>query len=350
MKTVRINTMNKKLLVLAIAAAATATSASAATVYKDDSSTLNVGGRAEFRGDFVGTDSGDEIDGSMNNASRFRLNVGGETQITDGLTGFGFYEAEQGVNSSGDNDANTDFTQRYVYAGLGTNYGDFSFGRQDTATVMISQMSDISTYSGGQKGFITAGDEQINNTILYTGNFLNDALVVKADVVLSSDDNADGYGVAAKYTLPMGLGFALGYAANEGGDGNPSASDDEFQIIGGVNYTTDHIYLGATYTGGETASITPLSGAGIGDAVDFQGVEAVAQYKFDNQFRIQTVYSYQEVDSDDYQNWAELTGGYDFTSNIYAYASYRFNLLDDNSRFGAADEEDSMRLGLLYTF
>ncbi|MCF7353980.1 porin [Vibrio sp. CK2-1] len=341
--------MNKKLLVLAIAAAATATSASAANVYKDGTTTLDVGGRAEFRGDFIGTDSGDEIDGTMHNASRFRLNVGGETQITDGLTGFGFYEAEQGVKSSGDNDASSDFTQRYMFAGLGTKFGDVSFGRQDTATVMISQMSDISTYSGGQKGFITAGDEQINNAILYTGNFLNDALVVKADVVLGDSDNTDGYGVAAKYTLPMGLGFALGYAANEGDSSNAtSAGDDEYQIIGGVNYTNEHLYLGATYTGGETASIDRLM---IGnDAVDFQGVEATGQYKFDNQFRVIATYSYQEVDDEDYQNWAELTGGYDFTNNLYAYMSYRFNLLDEDSAFAGVDEEDSVRLGLLYQF
>lgn len=337
--------MNKKLLVLAIAAAAT--SASAATVYKDDTSTLNVGGRAEFRGDFIGTDSGDEIDGSMNNASRFRLNIGGETQITDGLTGFGFYEAEQGVNSSGNNDANNDFTQRYMFAGLGTDYGKVSFGRQDTATVMISQMSDISTYSGGQKTFTQAGNEQVNNTFLYEGNFLNDALIVKADVVLGSDDNTDGYGVAAKYTLPMGLGFALGYTANEGDiNTKGNAQDNEYQIIGGVNYTNDHLYLGTTYTTGETST----AGGSYLDAVDFQGVEAVAQYKFDSQFRIQTVYSYQEVDNEDYQNWAELTGGYDFTNNLYAYMSYRFNMLDENSRFGAVNEEDSLRLGLLYQF
>lgn len=143
--------MNKKFLVLAIAAAATATSASAATVYKDDTSTFNVGGRAEFRGDFVGQDDGDKIDGTMANKSRFRLNLGGETQITDNLTGFGFYEAEQTVKSSGNNEANDNFTQRYMFAGFGTEYGKVSFGRQDTATVMISQMSDISTYSGGQK-------------------------------------------------------------------------------------------------------------------------------------------------------------------------------------------------------
>lgn len=340
--------MNKKFLVLAIAAAATATSASAATVYKDDTSTFNVGGRAEFRGDFVGQDNGEKIDGTMANKSRFRLNLGGETQITDNLTGFGFYEAEQTVKSSGNNEANDNFTQRYMFAGFGTEYGKVSFGRQDTATVMISQMSDISTYSGGQKTFTQAGNEQINNTFLYSGNFFNDALTIKADAVLGSDDNTDGYGVAAKYTLPMGIGFAVGYTANQG-DTNiqGNAQDDEFQIIGGVNYSNDNLYLGATYTSGETATIAVDAH---NKAVDFEGVEATAQYKFDNQFRVVTTYSYQQVDDKDYENWAELTGGYDFTSNISTYIAYRFNLLDENKDFGSINEEDSLRLGLLYTF
>lgn len=339
--------MNKKLLVLAIAAAATATSASAANVYKDGTNTLDIGGRAEFRGDFIGTDSGDEIDGSMMNNSRFRLNVGGETQITDGLTGFGFYEAEQTVVSSGNNTANSDFKQRYMYAGFGTNYGDVSFGRQDTATVMISQMSDISTYSGGQKTFTQAGNEQVNNTFLYTGNFLHDALIVKADVVLGDEEDTDGYGVAAKYTLPMGLGFAVGYTANQGEAAvTDGALDDEYQIIGGVNYTNEHLYLGATYTAGETAQV--LDGL---DSTDFQGVEATAQYKFDNQFRVITTYAYQEIDDEDSQNWLELTGGYDFTNNIYAYMSYRFNMLDDDNNTALRTyDEDSLRLGLLYQF
>ncbi|TVO40055.1 porin [Vibrio algivorus] len=339
--------MNKKLLVLAIAAAATATSASAANVYKDGTNTLDIGGRAEFRGDFIGTDSGDEIDGSMMNNSRFRLNVGGETQITDGLTGFGFYEAEQTVISSGNNDANSDFKQRYMYAGFGTNYGDVSFGRQDTATVMISQMSDISTYSGGQKTFTQAGDEQINNTFLYTGNFLNDALIVKADLVLGDEEDTDGYGVAAKYTLPMGLGFAIGYTANQGEAAvTDGALDDEYQLIGGVNYTNDHLYLAATYTAGETAQVLDA-----GKSTDFQGVEATAQYKFDNQFRVITTYAYQEIDDEDSQNWLELTGGYDFTNNIYAYMSYRLNMLDDDNNTATETyDEDSLRLGLLYQF
>nr|WP_153447380.1 porin [Vibrio algicola] len=347
-------TMKKTHIALAIAALAAAAGANAATVYKNDSTQLDIGGRAEFRGDFIGQDNGDKIDGTMHNGSRFRINVGGETKITDSISGIGFYEAEQDVNSSGDNsNDNNGFNLRYVFAGFKTNVGDFTFGRQDTSTVMISQMSDISTYSGAQKNMIAAGDEQVNNNIQYAGNFLdNDALTVKANVILGDKDNTNGYGVAAKYTLPMGVGFAVGYASNgiEDNAGVAYRGDTADQIIAGVSYgvTTEGLYLAATYTNGD-----------LNDKQDFDGVEASAQYKWNNGFRVIGAYENQEADSDTINNWYELTGGYDFTPNLYAYVSYKLNGLDkgdatfnDYQVSGATlrDAEDSMRLGLLYTF
>lgn len=341
--------MKKTYIALAIAALATAAGANAATVYKTDATQFDIGGRAEFRGDFIGNPgSGKEIDGTMRNASRFRINFAGETKITDNLSGIGFYEAEQGVTSSADNDATTDLTQRYVFAGFKTNVGNFTFGRQDTSTVMISQMSDITTYSGAQKSFINAGNEQINNNIQYAGNFLNDALTVKANVILGEEDNSDGYGVAAKYTLPIGLGLALGYAANDIPDGNGYNGDSADQLIAGVNYTMGGLYAAVTYTTGN-----------LNDDQDFDGVETAVQYKWDTGFRVIGAYQYQEADSEAINNWFELTGGYDFTDNLYAYVSYKLNNLDEGDatrqQYGSTNNavietEDSMRLGLKYTF
>ncbi|WP_413478240.1 porin [Vibrio hibernica] len=341
--------MKKTYIALAIAALATAAGANAATVYKTDATQFDIGGRAEFRGDFIGNPgSGEEIDGTMRNASRFRINFAGETKITDNLSGIGFYEAEQGVKSSADNDATTDLTQRYVFAGFKTNVGNFTFGRQDTSTVMISQMSDITTYSGAQKSFINAGNEQINNNIQYAGNFLNDALTVKANVILGEEDNSDGYGVAAKYTLPIGLGLALGYAANDIPDGNGYNGDSADQLIAGVNYTMGGLYAAVTYTTGN-----------LNDDQDFDGVETAVQYKWDTGFRVIGAYQYQEADSEAINNWFELTGGYDFTDNLYAYVSYKLNNLDEGDatlqQYGSTNNavietEDSMRLGLKYTF
>ncbi|GAL11881.1 putative outer membrane protein [Vibrio astriarenae] len=72
-------------LLLALAS----TSTVAATVYSNDGTELSIGGRVEFRGDFS-----DSVDGTMKDSSRARLNFKGSSEITSGLTAFGFYETE----------------------------------------------------------------------------------------------------------------------------------------------------------------------------------------------------------------------------------------------------------------
>ena len=228
--------MKKAVLASAVVAALVSGSSLAATVYSSDGTELKIGGRAEFRGDFIGS-GGKEIDGTMKNKSRVRLNVGGTTEITSDLSGFGFYEAEQGVNSSADNDETDNFKQRYMYAGLQGNFGAVSVGRQDTAAAQISEMSDVTIYSGDQKAFINAGDEQINNTFVYA--YDADALSLKASLIAGEDKDTDGYGISGIYTLPMGLGFGLGYSGNDNGAGNGSAT----AVIAGINYKMDALYL-----------------------------------------------------------------------------------------------------------
>lgn len=89
----------------------------------------------------------------MLNKSRVRLNVAGETDIGAGMKGFGFWEAEQGVKSSAgtSTEQETTFKQRHMYVGMKGDFGSLSFGRQNTAGVQISDMSDIGTFTGDQK-------------------------------------------------------------------------------------------------------------------------------------------------------------------------------------------------------
>lgn len=343
--------MKMAAIATAITTALVSGSALAAEVYNSDGTSLSVGGRAEFRGDFQGLDSGAKLDGTMDNESRFRLNVGGETQITSDLKGVAFYEAEQRVENSNSNGGNELFKQRYMYAGLSTNGNTVTFGKQDAATVQISQMSDnVSTYSGAQKTFINAGDEQINNAINYSGYFM-DALSVKVSYLASNKKSQDGYALSGIYTTPIGLGVGLGYAANEN-DG----SQDSTQFIGGLNYTWDSLYVAGTYTQGEG------SNKKAGDN-DFKGYELVAHYKFDNGFQAVAGYQKGEVDVDgdkkyNVSDYFELTGKYHFTSSLNSYISYKFNnLKKEDEVFGSGtvldpyvDAENSLRLGLLYLF
>ena len=91
--------MKKTLITLALASIAS--TATAANVYNQNGSELNIGGRAEFRGDFNGKEDGEvKLKVQCKNKSRFRLNVGGSTEINQSLTAYGFYEGEQTVKSS----------------------------------------------------------------------------------------------------------------------------------------------------------------------------------------------------------------------------------------------------------
>ncbi|GAL36684.1 putative outer membrane protein [Vibrio maritimus] len=346
--------MKKAVLASAVFAAMVSGSALAAEVYNADGTSLKIGGRAEFRGDFIG-DKGKEIEGSMKNSSRFRINVGGETQITDGLTGFGFYEAEQGVTSSGDNDATTSIKQRYMYAGIGTQFGDFSFGKQDTAGVQISQMSDDGQiWTGAQKTFIAAGDEQVNNTIAYS-NVFADAFSLKASVIASDEKNENGYGISGIYATPFGLDIGLGYAQNDFRVVDDSVEPEvvvdtgsENQFIGGLSYSIASLTVGGTYTQG-TYKYDNFSN------VDFSGVELSGTYKFDNGFRIMAAYQKQELKDTGsseklvLNDFAELTGQYHFNKSLRTYLSYKF---DNRSKEDAGLDkvEDTVRLGVRYDF
>ncbi|MGF1750187.1 porin [Vibrio cionasavignyae] len=346
----------------AIAAAITTTlvsgSALAAEVYNSDGTSLSIGGRAEFRGDFQGQASGSELDGTMDNKSRVRINVGGETKITDGLSGIAFYEAEQTVingngngSSSNQNTQNNAFTQRYMYAGLSSNAGDVTFGKQDAATVQISQMTDtVTTHSGIQKTFIEAGDEQINNAINYSGYFM-DALSVKASLLASNAADEDGWALSGLYTLPFGLGIGLGYAANE----NPGTKQDSKQVLGGLNYRWEGLYVAATYTQGEGSKKSNVNN-------DFNSVEFVAQYRFENNFEAVLGYQNGQIDPDgsakvNVSDYYELTGIYYFNKSIRTYITYKLNNLkaEDGQTFAAVgntpqDADNSLRLGLRYDF
>ncbi|MGF1746782.1 porin [Vibrio minamisatsumaniensis] len=332
--------MKKAVLASAVVAALVSGSSLAATVYNSDSTELKIGGRAEFRGDFIGS-GGKEIDGTMKNKSRVRLNVGGTADITGDLSGFGFYEAEQGVNSSADNDETDNFKQRYMYAGLEGNFGAVSVGRQDTAAAQISEMSDVTIYSGDQKAFINAGNEQVNNTFVYAYN--TDTLALKASFIAGDDKDTDGFGISGIYTLPMGLGFGLGYSGNDNGAGNGSAT----AVIAGINYKMDALYLGATYTMGDLDDKAKT---------EFSGVEVAAKYTLTDQFELAALYQKQEQDTTqnvtvDTADFFELTGTYKFNKSIRTYVAYQLNNLDDIKVAGLETQsEDSLRLGLRYDF
>lgn len=350
--------MKKAVLASAVVSALMSGMVGAAEVYNSEGTSLDVGGRMEFRGDFGGDDSGKKIDGSMKNKSRARLSIKGKTEISENLTGFGKYEVEHAVNDSAGKDDGTNvavsdktnFKQRYMFAGLDTQFGAVSFGKQDTAGVIISQMSDNGQiYTGIQKEFINAGNEQINNVVKYSGEFM-DSLTVEASAILGSGKNEDGVGVAAKYQMPFGLSVGLGYAQNGNGqDANNIDNGTAKQTIAGLGYAIGALELGATYTQGKLDDKKDT---------DFKGTELSAAYGVTDAFSLLASYQNTEKDSanansgKEKTNFYELTGQYKFNSNLRTYVAFKLNNLKkgESAKLNDVDAEHSMRLGIRYDF
>ena len=310
----------------------------AATVYSSDGTELKIGGRAEFRGDFIGS-GGAEVEGTMEDKTRFRLNLGGKTELTDTVTAFGFYEAEQ---STGD----SQFDNRYMYAGVDFDGQAVSVGRQDMASVIVSDFTDITEFSGVQQVIDAASDKE-DSVFAYRGGF--DALQLQATYQANSEKDADGYGISGVYSLPIGLDLGLAYSGQDLGAGDGSAN----QILAGLAYSLDNLYLAATYSTGD------LNDKAVGPIPEsFTAMEFAAQYKITEQVSAAAVYTYQEKEAAngstaDSVDGIELVGYYKLNSNFRTYLSYYINGLDEvkDVTTGLTTEgEDTLRLGVRYDF
>ncbi|APP07402.1 porin [Vibrio harveyi] len=322
--------MKKAALTTAVLTALVSAPSFAATVYKDGGTELKVGGRVEFRGDFIGS-GGAEVDGSMEDKSRARLNLKGKADIGNGLSAFGVYEAEQKTGKS-------EFKNRYMYAGVSADAGSFSVGRQDMAAVIISDMTDITEFSGVQQVIDSSSDKQ-DSVFAYRGEF--DALQVQATYQANSEDSQDKYGISGLYSLPIGLDLGLAYS---GGDVDKDNSED--QILGGIAYSLDNLYLAGTYSQGALT-----------DSEDFTAYELVASYKIASKFTVAGLYTFQENDPNgaakyDAVEGFELVGYYKLNSNFRTYLSYYMNQLDEakDAEGKVTEGEDTLRLGVRYDF
>lgn len=286
--------MKKTLLATAILSGLLSATAGAATVYEKDGTTMKIGGRVEVRGLFT-----DSVDGTMEDKSRARINFKGKTQISDSLIGFGVMEYEI---KPGD-----DVKNRYLFAGIGTQIGDFSYGRQDTANVQISDFTDIASTHSGQQQYIKSASDKESNTFLYSGTFV-DALTVQVDYIAQEDKDADAFGLSAVYSSDFGLDLGASY----------SDQDEANQATLGAAYSLNSFYVGATYAMGD-----------IDESTDFTSLEVAAQYKFTKEFRLIGIVGMADEEDTDTEDFFALEAQYRFNKAIRTFVSYKMNNLDD---------------------
>lgn len=312
--------MKKTLLATAILTGLVSATAGAATVYDKDGTALKVGGRVEVRGLFS-----DSVEGTMEDKSRARINFKGKTQITEDLAGFGVMEYEI---KSGDSEV----SNRYLYAGLSTTAGNFSYGRQDTANVLVSDMTDIASEHSGIQQYIDSASDKEDNTFLYAGDL--GGLYVQANFIASEEEDQDAFGVSAMYSMDAGLDFAVAY----------SDQDEENQITAGVAYSFEDLYLAATYAMGDLV-----------DDAEFDSLEVAAQYKFTKEFRMIGIYGIAEEEDAagvtiDTEDFFTIEAQYRFNDSLRTFASYLVNNLDEDEVTDPDDAEDELMVGLRYNF
>ncbi|WP_305421076.1 porin [Photobacterium leiognathi] len=317
--------MKKAVLASAILASLVAGTANAATVYEDDSKSLSIGGRAEARFNISDANKGDDGTGNaFKDKSRARINLKGKAKITDDVTAFGKYEAE--ISDSSDSTVKS----RYVYAGFDTQAGAFSYGKQDSAQVMLTDYTDIlATFGGDGVDLVDGNKDKRENNFLYAGEFNN--FTVAANYIAENNDaekDSGSYGIAAQYAFPFGLSLGAGYV-----NGQDGTDVDANQYNLAASYEFNNFYAGATYASSEKGN------------TDLTGYELATAFKMDK-FIAQAAYNFKQseeagVKTDDVDYFV-LEGIYKFNKNLRTYAGYLFNQIDG--------EDDELQVGIRYDF
>lgn len=350
--------MNKTLIALAVSAAAVATGVNAesvnvnqsgdrtgSTVYSSQGSTLEIGGRAEARLSVK--------DGNAEDASRVRLNFLGKVAINDSLYGVGFYEGEfVGSDSDVDN--------RYVYAGIGGNFGEVTYGKNDGALGVITDFTDIMSYHGNSAAYKIDVADRTDNMVSYKGQFADFGLKASYNFADRTDSNTDsgydnndedGYSLSAIYAIgdtgvKLGAGYADGVRSYKEGKVSKTATDAS-QYILAVSYQISDFYVAGTFVDGDEKQGTAK--------VDRTGYEFAAGYKLGQAAFTTTYNKLEEKASGDKVDTADniaIDATYYFKPNFRTYISYNFNLLDEDANKGItkAQAEDELALGLRYDF
>ncbi|MBE1277534.1 porin [Enterovibrio baiacu] len=320
--------MNKTFIALAVAALAS-TSVSAAEIFNDGTSSMAIGGRAEARASIK--------DGDMADKSRVRINVLGTTQISEEAYGVGFFEREFTAGSdtviNDEGKAESANQNRYIYAGIGTEFGLVTYGLNDGSLGMITDFTDIMSFHGAAASAKIDVADRTSNNIAYKGEF--GGLTVKANYVGNNETIDKGYSLGAVYAMENGLAMGLGYA-----DQDNLTKTTESQIEAAVSYTMGDIYVAALYKDGESN----VSGSD----KDLTGYELAAAYTM-GQTKFTTTYGKAETESDDTADSIAIDATHYFNSNFRTYASYNFNLLDAD-KVGKEKAEDELVFGLRYDF
>ncbi|MDC5704120.1 porin [Vibrio europaeus] len=342
--------MNKTLIALAVSAAAVATGANAAEIYNNDGNSIEMGGRVEARLAVK--------DGKAEDQSRVRLNFAGTSQINDNLYGLGFYEGE--YKATKDNDTARDSLEhRYMYAGLGGNFGEVTMGTVKGSLAAVTDFTDIMAYHGAKAAVKVESADRPDRSIAYSGEF--SGLELRANYTFESskenndklvgDDN-NGYALSTIYSIgDTGVRLTAAYAKQNGVNFKDSATNtninaDAGQYMLGASYEIGDFYVAGLYNDTKYDEVNTSNSAKV------KGYELAAAYTL-GQAKFTSTYNRADVkvsnQSEKAADSIAVDATYFFTNNFRSYVSYDFNLLKED-KVGKLASEDQAVLGVRYDF
>ena len=323
--------MKKSLLALVLPSLFAST-VGAVEVYNDDGQAVDVYGRAYAGHDF----SGEDKNANYGNDAYIRLGAKLKSDISESLSVFGRYELQWDL-ADVENQEKT--KTRLAYAGIKSDFGAFSFGRQYGAVELVADLTDSAyTNAYGNKGLGVAKDKQgtgRDNSMLKYSHKLSG---VQLDASYVLDDEQDStistaaYGLAVAYELDFGLTLAAGYNG-----ASPTDDYDASIFLVGASYKTGPVRVAATFAQGSEF---------LGEGEDHTGYELTAEYKITKQLRAQILYNAQETEiagvSEDSKDDLVFDVRYDFNKKFRTIAGYRIN--------GIEGKDDDFHLAARYNF
>ncbi len=323
--------MNKIIFSTTLLSTLISTSSFAFEVYSNDDSSLLLGGRVEPRFNVSDANEVNPGDSSFEDISRARIYIDGTTRVNDNVSVFGYYNGELTSESN-----TSDIENRYMFAGVATGFGAFSYGKQDSAQVILTDVTDImETFGGSASDLVEGNEDKRENNFVYQLE-IPFGVTATANYIASDKENNDSAGLSLIYDDPIGFAFGVGYVDGKQVLGTSNVDAHQMNVV--ASYAVGDFYMGGLYVSGEI------------DNVDVDGYEIAAAYALDE---VVFSYVYNNRDADDkakvnysgYEvNYHAIEGVYNVTNNFLGYAGYEFNRLDGKQN------DDQFQAGIRYNF
>lgn len=372
--------MKLQYLSVLVSAMVMAGSAGAAEVYNKGGNKLDLYGKLNGMR-YMSSD-----DDKNGDRSFIRYGFRGETQLSDGLIGFGTWEHEVGLRHAESEGAKTNFTH-LGFAGIKfANMGSIDYGRNYGVLYDVGTWTNVMPEFGGDtsvtdnfltgraNGVLTYRNtnffgmvDGLNFALQYQGK--NDSKGGKDACRGLQEANGDGYGLSVTYDLGNGVSAGAAYTSSNRtlAQRSPNISrnqDKKAEAYSfGLKYDAYNLYLAALYS--ETRNMTPYgdfsddnSGQLHGFAEKAHNLELVAQYQFDFGLRPSVGYLQSRIDGDhngkshDIKRYIEVGASYNFNKNMLTFIDYRINLLskDGFTHKAQISTDNIVALGMTYMF